>query len=46
VCTLQDSDLVGNRKDPLLSGLIACGAPLKPELMNFLSSYLQPVAEK
>jgi myo-inositol-1(or 4)-monophosphatase len=46
VRTLEDSDLICNQKDPLLSGLIACGARLKPELMNFLSSYLQPVAEK
>jgi myo-inositol-1(or 4)-monophosphatase len=46
VRTLDDSDLVCNRKDPLLSGLIACGAPMKPELMNFLNSYLQPVAGK
>ena len=46
VRTLEDSDLICNRKDPLLSGLIACGAPLKPELMNFLSSHLQPMAEK
>jgi myo-inositol-1(or 4)-monophosphatase len=46
VRTLEDSDLICNRKDPLLSGLIACGAPLKQALMNFLSSYLQPMAEK
>ena len=46
VRTLDDSDLICNRKDPLLSGLIACGAQLKPELMSFLSSYHQPVAEK
>ena len=46
VRTLEDSDLICNRKEPLLSGLIACAAQLKPELMHFLNSYLQPVAEE
>jgi len=46
VRTLEDSDLICNRKDPLLSGLIACGEHLNPELMKFLSSYLQPTAKK
>jgi len=45
VRTLEDSDLICNQKNPLLSGLIACGGQLKPELMKFLSSYLQPVAK-
>jgi myo-inositol-1(or 4)-monophosphatase len=46
VRTLEDSDLICNGKEPLLSGLIACAAQLKPELMHFLNSYLQPVAEE
>jgi myo-inositol-1(or 4)-monophosphatase len=46
VRTLEDSDLICNRKDPLLSGLIACGGQLKPELLTFLTPYLQPVTEK
>jgi myo-inositol-1(or 4)-monophosphatase len=46
VRTLEDSDLICNRKDPLLSGLIACGTELKPELMSFLTPYLQPATEK
>jgi myo-inositol-1(or 4)-monophosphatase len=46
VRTLEDSNLICNRKDPLLSGLIACGGQLKPELLTFLTPYLQPVTEK
>jgi myo-inositol-1(or 4)-monophosphatase len=43
---LEDSDLICNQRDPLLSGLIACGAELKAELITFLTPYLQPVTEK
>jgi myo-inositol-1(or 4)-monophosphatase len=41
VRTLADTDLVCNQKNPLISGLIACGPGLKDELMAFLKLYLQ-----
>src|SRR6266699_1867543 len=44
--TLEDSDLICNQRDPRLSGLIACGAELKPELMTFLIAYLEPATEQ
>jgi myo-inositol-1(or 4)-monophosphatase len=43
--TLEHSDLVCNNRNPLLSGLIACGATLQTELLNFLAPYLS-VAKK
>lgn len=46
VQTLNNSDLICNQKNPLLSGLIACGAGLKDELLQFLSPHLQAVAGK
>jgi myo-inositol-1(or 4)-monophosphatase len=42
--TLESSDLVCNRKHPLISGLIACGPLLKDELLDFLAPRLQPVS--
>jgi myo-inositol-1(or 4)-monophosphatase len=45
VQTLEHSDLVCNNRNPLLSGLIACGVMLQPELLTFLMPHLA-VAEK
>jgi len=42
VQTLENSDLKCNRKNPLLTGLIACGPYLKAELMARLSGQLHP----
>ncbi|HZP17348.1 MAG TPA: 3'(2'),5'-bisphosphate nucleotidase CysQ [Terriglobales bacterium] len=42
VQTLDRSALRCNRKDPLISGLIACSPPVKDALLQFLSSHLQP----
>ena len=41
-----DSALVCNRKDPLISGLIAGGPLLKDELLEFLAPYAQAVVRK
>jgi len=41
-----DSPLVCNRKDPLISGLIAGGPLLKDELLEFLAPYTQAVVRK
>lgn len=46
VQTLENSSLICNQKNPLLSGLIACGPNLKNELLQFLSPQLQAAAEK
>ena len=46
VQTLENSDLICNQKNPLLSGLIACGSNLKDELLQFLSPHLQTTAGK
>ncbi len=43
VQTLENADLKCNRKNPLLSGLIACGPYLQAELMARLSAHLHPV---
>jgi myo-inositol-1(or 4)-monophosphatase len=43
---LDGSELICNRERTLVSGLIACGATLKDELLQFLSPYLQPVARR
>jgi myo-inositol-1(or 4)-monophosphatase len=43
---LHGSQLICNQQRPLLPGLIACNAGLKNELLNFLSTKLQSVAEK
>jgi myo-inositol-1(or 4)-monophosphatase len=43
VQTKSGTDLICNRKDPLISGLIGCGPLLKDELLDFLAPYLQPV---
>lgn len=36
VSTLEKADLVANRRDPLLSGLLACGPFLKEELLDLV----------
>lgn len=41
---LDGSQLNCNRERPLVSGLIACGAALKDELLQFISPYLQQAA--
>lgn len=43
VQTLEHTDLMCNRKNPLLSGLIAGGPYLEGELMALLSAHLHPV---
>ena len=40
--TLENTELRCNNKDPLLSGLIACGPKLSQPLMTFLNDRLQP----
>lgn len=42
VQTLENTELRCNNKDPLLSGLIACGPKLRQPLMTFLNDRLQP----
>jgi len=44
VQTLENAPLRCNRKDPLLSGLIACGPNLRQELVSLLTNYLQPAS--
>jgi myo-inositol-1(or 4)-monophosphatase len=46
VQTLEGTPLICNQKKPLLSGLIACPAQLKTELLEFLAPHLRPAAEK
>jgi myo-inositol-1(or 4)-monophosphatase len=43
VRTKWKQDLACNRKNPKLGGLIACGALLENQLMNFLAPYIKPV---
>ncbi|MGA2203523.1 MAG: 3'(2'),5'-bisphosphate nucleotidase CysQ [Terriglobales bacterium] len=42
VQTLENTDLKCNRKNPLISGLIACGPYLQAELLARLSDHLHP----
>lgn len=44
VQTLENTDLRCNNKNPLLSGLIACGPFLRQELLRLLDAYRQPAA--
>jgi len=41
VGTLEKTDLTANRRDPLLSGLLACGPFLKDELLALVEPLLQ-----
>ena len=43
VTTLEKNDLTANRRDPLLSGLIACGPFLKDQLLDLVEPHI-PVA--
>jgi hypothetical protein len=45
VSTLEKSDLTANRRDPLLSGLLACGPKLKDELLALVEPHIR-VAEQ
>ena len=40
VTTLEKTDLVANRRDPLLSGLLACGPFLKEELLAMVQPHV------
>lgn len=42
VSTLEKTRLVANRRDPLLSGLLACGSFLKDELLAILEPHFEP----
>ena len=46
VRTLDNAELRCNNRNPLLSGLIACGPLLRDELMAFLSSHVQPAPQR
>jgi myo-inositol-1(or 4)-monophosphatase len=43
VSTLEKTDLVANRRDPLLSGLLACGLLLKDELLALVEPHIHVV---
>ena len=45
VSTLEKTELLANRRNPLLSGLLASGAFLKDNLLAFLEPYIR-VAER
>ena len=42
VSTLEKTALTANRRDPLLSGLLACGPLLKDELLALVEPHLHP----
>jgi myo-inositol-1(or 4)-monophosphatase len=44
VSTLEKGELVANRRDPLLSGLLACGPKLKDELLALVEPHIQSTA--
>jgi len=41
VCTLEKAELTANRRDPLLSGLVASGPLLKEPLLALIAPYLR-----
>lgn len=45
VSTLEKTDLTANRRDPLLSGLLACGPFLKDQLLALVEPHI-PVTEQ
>jgi myo-inositol-1(or 4)-monophosphatase len=45
VSTLEKTDLLANRRDPLLSGLLACGPFVKGELLSLVEPHVR-VAEQ
>jgi myo-inositol-1(or 4)-monophosphatase len=46
VQTLENGRLRCNQKNPLLSGLIACGPNLRAELLSLLEQHLQPAGKR
>jgi len=40
VSTLERTDLTANRKDPLLSGLLACGPLMKKDLLSLVEAHI------
>jgi len=46
VCTLDRHELVANRRNPLLSGLISCGPLLKKELLSVIEPHIRVPAAK
>jgi myo-inositol-1(or 4)-monophosphatase len=44
VSTLERTDLIANRRDPLLSGLLACGNLMKDELLSLIEAHLRLAA--
>jgi len=42
VTTLENTAFRANNRNPLLSGLIACGPNLQRELLGHLASHIQP----
>jgi myo-inositol-1(or 4)-monophosphatase len=44
VATLENTDLIANRRDPLLSGLLACGPLLKNELLALVQPHIRATA--
>lgn len=44
--TLENTDLRCNKKNPLLSGLIACGPFLRDELTNLIGTHLQAAVRR
>jgi myo-inositol-1(or 4)-monophosphatase len=43
VSTLEKTDLTANRRNPLLSGLLASGPRLKDELLSLVEPHIRPV---
>jgi myo-inositol-1(or 4)-monophosphatase len=41
VSTLEKTDLIANRRDPLLSGLLACGPFLKGQLLSLVDPHIR-----
>lgn len=46
VATLENADFRANNKNPLLSGLIACGPHLRGELLSLLEPHLHPATSQ
>jgi myo-inositol-1(or 4)-monophosphatase len=46
VSTLENSPLECNRRNPLISGLIACGPRLRDPLLSLLESRMQPASSQ
>jgi len=46
VSTLENSPLECNRRNPLISGLIACGSPLREPLLQLLENHMQPTGSQ